>query len=547
MLLTSVKRVPATRLRWSVELGFVFINRWFMREVLSFLASLMLFAGNAVAVDRPNVVIVLVDDMGLHDLSVEGSTFYESPNIDRLALGGMRFTQGYATCRVCSPSRASIQLGKFTARHGVTNWIGAKSGMEWKREDRLLPAEYVRALPAEDVSIAEAMKEAGYRTFFAGKWHLGGEGSLPTDHGYEINIGGHHRGSPPGGFFSPYRNPKMKDGPAGESLTMRLGKETAEFIRENRERPFFAMLSFYSVHAPVQTSRDLWAKYQATAAKMPEVTDRFKIDRTLPVRQVQDHPVYAGMVETTDRAVGEVLDALEETGLTNSTIVIFTSDNGGVSSGDAFATSNLPLRGGKGRQWEGGIREPFYIRYPPVTRARTTCSVPVTGADFYPTILELCGLQPMPEQHVDGVSLVPLLKNESIAERPLYWHYPHYDNQGGEPSSLFRNGDWKLIHYYEDGRNELYDLSVDPSEVSDLSLTHPVRTAAMWGQLQTWLKSVEARFPVPDPRFSPQKTEAKFRRMQTELKDRLEKSHARMLESDWQPNANWWGSFVTED
>ena len=224
-----------------------------MRQVFSFFVLLALVTANAAAVDRPNVVIVLVDDMGLHDLSIEGSTFYESPHIDRLARGGMRFTQGYATCRVCSPSRASIQLGQFTARHGVTNWIGAKSGMEWKREDRLLPAEYVRALPAEDVAIAEAMKEAGYRTFFAGKWHLGGEGSLPTDHGYEINIGGHHRGSPPGGFFAPYRNPEMEDGPAGESLTMRLGRETADFIRENRNRPFFAMLSFYSVHAPVQT------------------------------------------------------------------------------------------------------------------------------------------------------------------------------------------------------------------------------------------------------------------------------------------------------
>ncbi|MGB0761297.1 MAG: sulfatase/phosphatase domain-containing protein, partial [Rubripirellula sp.] len=245
--------------------------------------------------------------------------------------------------------------------------------------------------------------------------------------------------------------------------------------------------------------------------------------------------------------VGEVLNALDETGLANSTIVIFTSDNGGVSSGDAYATSNLPLRGGKGRQWEGGIREPFYIRYPPVTKAKTTCSVPVTGADFYPTVLELCGLEARPEQHIDGVSLVPLLKKQSIPDRPLYWHYPHYDNQGGEPSSLFRDGDWKLIHYYEDGRNELYDLGVDPSEVSDLSLTHPVRTAKMWKQLQGWLKSVDARFPEPDPRYSAAKTEAKFRRIQTELKQRLEQSHAKMLESDWKPNATWWGSIVTQD
>ena len=514
-------------------------------SILSFLAMALLTGSLEAA--RPNVVLILVDDMGLHDLSVEGSDFYQSPNIDKLARGGMRFTQGYATCRVCSPSRASIQLGQFTARHGITNWIGARSGMQWNREDRLLPAEYVRALPAEDVSIAEAMKEAGYSTFFAGKWHLGGDGSLPTDHGYDINVGGHHRGSPPGGFFSPYKNPEMDDGPAGESLTLRLGRETAAFIRENRDAPFFAMLSFYSVHAPVQTTPALWEKYQALAALRPAVHERFRIDRTLPVRQVQDHPVYAGMVETTDQAVGTVLDTLDECGLTQSTIVIFTSDNGGVSSGDAYATSNLPLRGGKGRQGEGGIREPFYIRYPAVTKSESTCDVPVTGADFYPTILELCGLDLKPTQHVDGISLVPLLQGKSIADRPLYWHYPHYDNQGGEPSSLIRVGDWKLIHYYEDGRDELYDLAVDPSETSDLSLTHPALTRKMWDQLQSWLMSVNAKYPEPDPRYSPEKTEAKFRRIQTELKARLEQSHARMLESGWRPNPSWWGSNITQD
>ena len=307
------------------------------------------------------------------------------------------------------------------------------------------------------------------------------------------------------------------------------------------------MLSFYSVHAPVQTTPALWEKYQALAALRPAVHERFRIDRTLPVRQVQDHPVYAGMVETTDQAVGTVLDTLDECGLTQSTIVIFTSDNGGVSSGDAYATSNLPLRGGKGRQWEGGIREPFYIRYPAVTKSESTCDVPVTGADFYPTILELCGLDLKPTQHVDGISLVPLLQGKSIADRPLYWHYPHYDNQGGEPSSLIRVGDWKLIHYYEDGRDELYDLAVDPSETSDLSLTHPALTRKMWDQLQSWLMSVNAKYPEPDPRYSPEKTEAKFRRIQTELKARLEQSHARMLESGWRPNPSWWGSNITQD
>lgn len=491
---------------------------------------------------RPNVVLILVDDMGLHDLSIEGSRFYQSPNIDKLARGGMRFTQGYATCRVCSPSRASIQLGKFTARHGITQWIGARSGMEWNRQDALLSCDYRRELPQDDTTLAESLQQVGYKTFFAGKWHLGGEGSLPTDHGFDVNIGGHHRGSPPGGFFAPYQNPNLQDGPPGESLTLRLGDETASFIRNNKEMPFFAMLSFYAVHAPVQTTRALWSKYRELAAKVEPAESRFKIDRTLPVRQVQDHPVYAGMVEATDIAVSRVLTTLDQLGLTDSTIVIFTSDNGGVSSGDAFATSNLPLRGGKGRQWEGGIREPFYIRYPVVTKPGSTSDVPVTGADLYPTILELCGLPPRPDQHVDGVSLVPLLSGDAIAKRPLYWHYPHYDNQGGEPSSLMRDGPWKLIHYYEDGRDELYNLKVDPSEQSDLARTHPARTAEMWDQLHRWLTSVGAQFPKPDPRYDPVKTEAKFQRIQTQLKMRLEKQHAAMLDPDWSPNADWWGS-----
>lgn len=521
--------------------------RFIMRACISLLSILVLSTAALVGADKPNVVLILVDDMGLHDLSVEGSEFYQSPNIDRLAHGGMRFTQGYANCRVCSPSRASIQLGKFTARHGITQWIGARSGLDWKRDDPVLSAEYLHNLPHEDVSLAEAMREGGYRTFFAGKWHLGGEGSLPTDHGFEINVGGHHRGSPPGGFFSPFKNPQMEDGPPGQSLPLRLADETADFIRGHRDQPFFAMLSFYMVHAPVQTTKELWSKYQQLAPQLPAGATRFKVDRTLPVRQVQDHPVYAGMVETTDTAVGRVLDALDDTGLTESTIVIFTSDNGGVCSGDAYATSNLPLRGGKGRQWEGGIREPYYIRYPAVTQAGSSCDAPVTGADFYPTILELCGLPARDDQHVDGVSLAPLLKGGTIQPRPLYWHYPHYDNQGGEPSSLFRDGDWKLIHYYEDGHNELYNLAVDPSEESDLARSHPARTERMWKQLKGWLQSVGAKFPEPDPRYDPERTEAKFRRIQTQLKERLERDHAAMLEPDWRPNPTWWDSLVPKD
>ncbi|OYP35211.1 sulfatase [Rhodopirellula sp. MGV] len=496
---------------------------------------------------KPNVVLILMDDMGAHDLSGEGSSFYQSPNIDRIATGGIRFTNGYATCCVCSPSRASIQLGTFPARHGITDWIGAKSGLEWTRPNRVLPAEYEHRLPAEQTTIAEAFQEAGYGTFFAGKWHLGDKGSWPDDHGYQENKGGHDRGSPPGGFFSPYKNPVLADGPNGESLPMRLAKETVDYIRNHRDQPFFAMLSFYSVHAPVQTRKELWQKYQQLAPALPDGQSRFKVDRTLPVRQVQDHPVYAGMIETVDDAVGVVLKTIDELSLADDTIIVFTSDNGGVSSGDAYATSNLPLRGGKGRQWEGGIREPLYIRYPAMIKPGTHDDTPVTGADLYPTLLDLCGLPLKPEQHLDGVSLKPLVQGHSIAERALYWHYPHYGNQGGEPNAIIQKDRWKLIHYFEDGRHELYDLSADPSETSDLALTHPAKAQAMWNQLDAWLTEVGAKRPKPDPRYEPSKTQEFYRRIQTNNLQRLEESHQRFLEADWQPNDDWWGSFQTAD
>ncbi|WP_442508677.1 sulfatase [Novipirellula sp. SH528] len=496
---------------------------------------------------RPSVLFILVDDLGFYDLSVQGSSFYQTPHIDALANGGVRFTNGYANCQVCSPSRASIQTGKFTARHGVTDWIGAEAGKDHPLGERLRAPEYVRELPHHDITMAEAMRDAGYKTFFAGKWHLGGEGSLPTDHGYDINIGGNDFGSPPGGYFSPYHNPKLDDGPDGEALPVRLAKETSGFIRDHQDQPFFAMLSFYSVHGPMQTSRSLWQKYRDIATRQPQVQTRFKVDRTMPVRQIQDHPVYAGMIESLDTAVGMVLETLRQCGLEESTIVVFTGDNGGVSSGDGFSTSNLPLRGGKGRQWEGGIRQPYFIRYPERIEANKSSEVLATGADFYPTILELCGLSLLPEQHVDGVSLVPAIQGKPMKERTLYWHYPHYGNQGGEPSSIIRRGPWKLIHYYEDGHNELYKLDADPGESSDLSLQMPVTTERLSSQLKAWLLHVNARIPSPDPHYDSKATEARAIRYQTELKNRLEREHAAMLRPDWTPNADWWGSLQSKD
>ncbi len=490
--------------------------------------ALTILCSHTVTQAKPmNVVFFLVDDLGQRDIGVEGSSFYETPNIDKLAADGMRFTHGYATCEVCSPSRASIMLGKYPPRTGITDWIGAATGTRWNRNDRVLPAANKSSLPHEDISLAEAMKEAGYKTFFAGKWHLGGEGSFPEDHGFDINKGGHHRGSPPGGYFSPYKNPKLKDGPKGESLTLRLASETVQFIEANKDEKFFAYLSFYTVHGPIQTTDALREKYIKKAKARGLAKSRFLFDRTMPVRQVQDNPVYAGMMETMDEAVGMVLSKLDELGLSENTIIVFTGDNGGVSSGDAFSTSNLPLRGGKGRQWEGGIREPYYIKAPGVTKTGAVCEVPVIGTDFYPTILQLTGTPLKPKQHVDGVSLLPLLKGESIAARDLYWHYPHYGNQGGEPCAIIRSGSWKLIHYYEDGRNELYNIHEDIGEKIDQLKANPQIAQQLNTKLNAWLKETGALIPQKDPRFDPAKKKLQIEAQKTKRLQSLETGHAR--------------------
>ena len=498
--------------------------------------------------DQPNIVFFLVDDYGQKDVGVEGTTFYETPNIDALARSGMRFSNGYSTCQVCSPSRASILLGKYPARHGITDWIGAEVGATFARQRRvrLLAPDYGRDLPAADTTFAEALKQAGYTTFFAGKWHLGSKGSWPEDHGFDINKGGWDVGSPTGGYFAPWKNPNLPDGPPGASLTERLASETIAFIENHRDKPFLAYLSFYAVHGPVQTTKPLWSKYRDKAAQRPAPAERFKIDRTLPVRQVQDNPVYAGLVESMDTAVGRVLQRLEELGLAGNTIVCFTGDNGSVTSGDNFSSSVLPMRGGKGRQWEGGIRVPYYIRVPGVTRPGSRCDTPVTGADFYPTILQLAGLPLRPQQHVDGVSLAPLLGGGTIAPRPLFWHYPHYGNQGGEPSSIIRRDDWKLIHYWEDNRNELYNLRDDIGEQRDRAGGEAGRVRALWRELEAWLKETNARFPQPNPEYTAAMAKTNREAAQAQ-KAKLEITHAAFLDPQWQPDPTWWKSLISKD
>ncbi len=447
---------------------------------------------------RPNFVFFLVDDMGWKDAVCFGSSFYETPNIDRLCASGMKFTQAYAACPVCSPTRASIMAGKYPARLNLTDYlVGGARG-------KLNPAKYIHQLPLEEVTIAETLKEAGYATFFAGKWHLGDEGFWPEEQGFDVNKGGWSRGGPYGGkkYFSPYGNPRLDDGPDGEHLPDRLATETAKFIEAHRAEPFLAYLSFYSVHTPLMARKDLEAKYEEKR-KGVDGGEIWGKEGNRKVRLVQEHAIYAGMIEAMDQAVGKVLDALDKLKLAEETIVIFMSDNGGLSTSEGHPTSNLPLRAGKGWLYEGGIREPMIIRAPGMTRPGSVCSEPVISTDFYPTMLDLADLPEKPKQHIDGVSLVPLLKGgKSLGRKAIYWHYPHYGNQGGSPGGAVRAGDYKLIEFYEDGRIELYNLEKDIGEKKNLAEKMPKKAAEMLAMLKAWRKDVDAQMPTPNPDYS---------------------------------------------
>jgi arylsulfatase A-like enzyme len=497
-----------------------------------------------------NILFILVDDLGYNDLGFMGSPFYETPNIDKLASKGMTFTNGYACSGVCSPSRASIMTGKYTANHGITDWIGAREGADWrkvKRHTKLLPSAYIHNLPKGYETMPETLKEAGYKTFFAGKWHLGStkDISLPTDHGFDINKGGFHRGSPANGrYFSPFGNPFLKDYPEekGMSLSTRLANETVSFIEENKDTTFLAYLSFYAVHGPIQTTQEKWGKYRTKVESMGIAEEGFEMERVLPIRKYQDNPVYAGLVEQVDDAVGIVLAKLEELNLSDKTIIVFTSDNGGVASGDNFSTSIAPLRGGKGYQWEGGFKVPYLISVPWMNHNGMKNNTPVTGADFYPTLLDLLRIENNQFESMDGQSLLPLLNGESLASRPLYWHYPHYGNQGGEPNSVIQEERWKLIHYWEDGRNELYNLESDISEQNDLTSAHPDKAEAMLAKLEIWLSEMNAAIPEIDPQQSKDSARMVLNRYQSKLWPQLEMERKNMLKEAWQPGDDWWGS-----
>lgn len=448
-------------------------------------------------------VFFLVDDLGWTDVGCFGSTFYETPHIDALAASGMKFTAGYAACPVCSPTRASIMTGRHPVRVNITDWIpGSRAARNGN--PRFLHVDDRDNLALEEITIAEALREHQYQTFFAGKWHLGGEGFLPTDQGFDINIGGHDKGSPPGGYYAPYRNPYLPNREPGEYLTERLTQESIQFLEQRDPgRPFFLYLSYYNVHTPIQPYRKRIDYFNAKAEQLPMPAPEPIAERRGLSRARQDNPQLASMVAAVDDSVGSIQQTLERLKLDDSTVVIFFSDNGGLCTlSRPGPTSNLPLRSGKGWLYEGGIREPMIVRAPGVTPAGRVCDQPVMSTDFFPTILELAGLPLQPERHADGVSLLPLLKGQpAIDHPPLYWHYPHYHGSTWTPGAAVRDGKWKLIEFYEFDQTELYDLSRDPGETQDLSTTHPEQTAKLKQQLVEWQQRMSATMPMPNPAY----------------------------------------------
>jgi arylsulfatase A len=438
---------------------------------------------------RPNFVFILVDDLGWADVGCFGSDFYETPNVDRLAARGMKFSDGYAACPVCSPTRASILSGKYPARLKLTNFIAGRRQLEGAR---VLPADFKLQLDLEEVTLAEALKPAGYTSGHVGKWHLGGKPYWPEQQGFDFNVGGCGAGMPRSFFYPAWTaNVPIAEGTAGEYLTDREAAEAVKFIEQNKDRPFFLYLAHYAVHIPLEAKQAMIEKYRAKAERNPGTK--------------QHNPIYAAMVESVDQSVGQVMDALGRLGIAERTVVFFFSDNGGLAvreGPNTPSTTNAPLRAGKGYLYEGGIREPLIVCWPGVTRPGSTCQAPVSSVDFYPTILEMAGATGDPGHVPDGESLVPLLRQAGgLQRKAIYWHYPHFSNQGGMPGGAVRQGDYKLIHFYDDDRIELYNVREDIGEKNDLAAEMPDKAAELRKLLDDWLRRVDATMCPPNPQW----------------------------------------------
>jgi len=467
-------------------------------NLLTWLLMVVALISNGVAAvpeQRLNVVLILADDLGWTDLACYGSDLHETPFLDQLARDGMRFTENYSACTVCSPTRAALLTGKYPARLHITDWIpGAMPD-----NPKLLVPQWTKFLPHEETTLAEVFRDAGYSTASVGKWHLGMEEHYPEHHGFDLNIAGTDKPQPPS-FIAPWKIPTLAEGRDGEYLTDRIGEEAAKFIRSSKDQPFFLYIPHFAVHTPIQGRPDLVEKYQRKIK--PEL------------RHKNAH--YAAMVESLDAAVGKVLTTLEEQLLTDRTIVIFTSDNGGrITQG---TTTNAPLRFGKASAYEGGVRVPLMVRWPGVVKSASRCDVPVITMDLFPTLVQACGLT-VPTNSLswtgaagrDGVSLLPLLRDEGpLTRSEIFWHYPHHQHYqlgGTMPYASMRAGNFKLIEFFNDMHVELYDLGNDIEEQHDLAASQPERVESMRRRLHAWQREVDAQMPSPNPKHDASRPE----------------------------------------
>lgn len=466
---------------------------------------LLIFSCNKNEISKPNVIFIIADDLGHKDIGVYGSSFYETPNIDELIKDGVMFTNGYANSPVCSPARASFQTGKYPVKTGITDWIkGRKHHKGATPKNRWIVPDTAFELDLDETTIAEALKIKGYKTAFVGKWHLGeDEKYWPENQGYDINVAGWRAGSPNKqkdnkGYFSPYGNPKLSNGPIGEYLPDRLTKEAISILKNNANKPVFLCLSYYLVHAPFQAKKEK-IDYYKEKRKINKIKSGKEFLSPQPwmevatgnpkrykERIIQGYPTYAAMVQSLDENIGRIMTYLKETNTYENSLIVFVSDNGGLSTSEGSPTSNLPLAKGKGWMYEGGIRVPFSIK-PPYSKENYKNDMPVSGIDIFPTILAYTG-ENLFNNNIDGINLMPHLNGEKQSnDRPIFWHYPHYSNQGGNPSSAVRLGDFKLIRDFETDKYELYNLSTDNGELNNLITDKPIIGEKLKSLLNNWL------------------------------------------------------------
>ena len=440
--------------------------------------------------NKPNFVFLLVDDLGWGDFGCYGAEFYETPHIDKLAKEGMLFTNAYSACTVCSPSRAAILTGRYPARLHLTDWIAGHR----RPFAKLAVPDWKMKMDHERVLLTEALQDAGYATAFLGKWHLMPIGRpdfkehFPTSHGFDVNVGGREWGQPkgPGKYFSPFGMPGLDDGEKGDFLTDKLTDAAMDFLEEKKDERFLLYFSYYTIHGPIMSPKKLTEKYQEKA-------------KTFDNRRNENiNPKRAGMIEALDQSVGRIVAKLDDLGLAKNTVIVLTGDNGG-----DFDNTTAGLRDRKGFSHEGGVREPLIAKWPGKIKAGSRCEESVIGMDFYPTFLEMAGLPAMKDEHLDGVSIWPLLKDGSaeLKRKKLYWHYPHYHRT--KPYGAIRDGEWKLIEFFESGELELFNLKTDPFERENLVAENPRKAATLLKDLKAWRQSVGAQMMTPNPAYDP--------------------------------------------